>query len=118
MTKKDGFGSLKVPCKKQGKKNFLRGDVMKLWQKIEADVKSAKEKGYQVAVSYGAYTTFCKLKNLKTEDFDKNLKAFNEYLQKHGLAVVRTRKGLRYTYLKSLKEFKKKEKKEEEKITL
>ena len=93
---------------------------MKLYEKILADVKSAEAHGYTVAVSYGSYQTFCRLKKLEPANFDENLQVFNEYLQKHGLAVVRTKKGLRYTRLKSLKEFskKKKEKKKEEKITL
>jgi len=93
---------------------------MKLYQKIKQDIESAEKNGYTIAVSYGSYQTFCRLKGLEPANFDENLQVFNEYLKPHNLAVVRTRKGLRYTRLKYLKEFskKKKEKKEEDVITL
>jgi len=93
---------------------------MKLYEKIERDIESAEKNGYQIAVSFGSYQTFCRLKKLEPANFDENLKLFNEYLKPHNLACIKTRKGLRYTRVKYLKEFskKKKEKKKEDVITL
>jgi len=86
---------------------------MKLYQKVKKDVENALKKGYSVAVSYGSYQTYCKLKGLDPSNFEKNIDSFNVYLQKHGIAAVKTRKGLRYTTVGKLKEYKPKSKKDD-----
>ena len=73
--------------------------------KIEASLKDAKSKGYNVTKVYGTFKSFVKAKKLTDKPFAEQVKLFNDYLAKYNLAVFSNKKGMFYCKLADYKPY-------------